>query len=106
MAKLTPTQITLFMLPVALASIVGLSALGWNLQTQLAISRIENVQLRETLRTQVTCPPVQVTCVCPEYDEGWDDAQFAEGCDPEGIALEDLEFVCAELNEFGYIPAC
>jgi len=107
MVKLTPTQITLFMLPAALTTIVAfLSALAWDLQTQLEDSRTENAQLRESLPTQMACAPVQVTCVCPEYEEGWDDAEFAEGCDPAEIELEQIELICAELDEYGYVPRC
>ena len=95
-----PVQIILLVLVVALA------AVGWNLQTQLQAVRADNAQLREALRTQVACAPVEVTCVCPEYEEGWDDAEFAEGCDPAGIPIDDLEFICAELEEFGYVPRC
>jgi hypothetical protein len=98
----SPLTLLLFVLIVALASI------GWNLQTQLQVSRMENLQLRETLRSQVTCAPVQVTCECPDYEEGWGDALFAEGCPTEdvGIDLEQIELICAELDEYGYVPGC
>jgi hypothetical protein len=81
-------------------------AWAWSVQIERDLVEQQNLELREILRTQAACAPVQVSCVCPEYDEGWDDAQFAEGCDPQGIALEDLELICAEISEFGYVPSC
>jgi len=62
-------------------------------------------QLHESLLRQ-SQEPVQVTCVCPEYDEGWDDAEYVSGCDPEEIDIEMLEGMCSELETFGYVPRC
>lgn len=102
MAKPIPIpQLLLFTLPAVLTTVIlALTPLGWDLHTQLENSRAEVFELREVLHTQVTCTPVQVTCVCPEYDQGWDDAEFAEGCD------YDFDLICAELHEFGYVPNC
>ena len=58
-------------------------------------------QLHEALlRPEGMCPAVYVACECPEYDEGWDDAQFAEGCDPDlnELPIEDLRTICFELE--------
>ena len=67
-------------------------------------------QLRESLiRQTLACQPqepVMVTCVCPEYDEGWDDAEYVSGCSPEEIDLETLQGMCSELEAFGYVPHC
>lgn len=64
-------------------------------------------QLHSALVSQSQqCPPVAVTCVCPDYEEGWEDAQHADGCDTEEIELEDLRHMCAELETFGYVPGC
>lgn len=63
-------------------------------------------QLREGLVG--ACSPVHVTCECPDYEEGWDDAQHAEGCDPgvSDMSFEDLALVCDQLEEYGYVPSC
>lgn len=107
MAKITPTTITSFLLlPLTLVASMLLYVNGFLLHAQLTNSQIENAQLREAMRTQVACAPVQVTCVCPTYEEGWDDSEFAEGCAPAPIELEQIELVCAELKEFGYVPGC
>jgi hypothetical protein len=86
--------------------VLTLGAWIWTVQTERDLVEQQNLELREILRTRAACTPVQVSCVCPEYEEGWDDAEFAEGCDPAGIAIEDLELICAEFSEYGYIPSC
>lgn len=65
-------------------------------------------QLHESHMAPDRCTPVHVTCECPEYDEGWDDAQFAEGCDPSvtEMDIDDLRILCDELDSSQYIPGC
>ena len=81
-----------------------IASLSWTL---LVIEK-ENVALKIKPWTPMSCPTVQVTCECPEYEEGWDDAQFAEGCDPSvnEMAIDDIKLICAELDEYGYVPGC
>ena len=88
--------------------IVTLGCWIWNLQVQNELLQHRNDQLRELVQPQVACAPVHVTCECPEYDEGWDDAQFAEGCDPDmtEMDIDALRIVCEELDSYGYIPGC
>lgn len=86
--------------------IVALIAVGWNLHTRLQNPPLEKQQLREILRSQMTCAPVRVICECPSYDEGWEDALFVEGCDPDAVSLGDVELLCSEFNEYGYAPHC
>jgi hypothetical protein len=78
----------------------------WNLQAQLDLVRYENAALQEKLQPQVACAPVHVTCECPDYDEGWEDSEYMEGCEPEELDVEDLRVICDELNQYGYIPGC
>lgn len=52
------------------------------------------------------CPDVLVTCECPDYEEGWEDAEFAEGCDPDPIGIDELRAMCSELEAYGYVPDC
>jgi len=88
--------------------IITLGSWIWNLQTQVDHLKTQNTQLHESLQTQAECPMVNVVCECPEYDEGWDDAQYAEGCDPRAseMSIEDLQVMCAEIETYGYVPGC
>ena len=81
-----------------------ITSLSWTL---LVIEK-ENSALKIKPWTPISCPAVAVTCVCHEYDEGWDDAQYAEGCDPSltELPIDDLRLICAELDEYGYVPGC
>jgi len=84
------------------------------LMTTLRIQMLEkekeelHEQLHEAQEAPDRCTPVQVTCECPDYDEGWDDAQFSEGCDPDmsELPIEDLRAICADLESYGYVPGC
>jgi hypothetical protein len=62
-------------------------------------------QVRDVVEPSV---PVGVTCICPDYEEGWDDAEYAGGCDPDmgEMTIEELQTVCTELVSFGYVPHC
>jgi hypothetical protein len=96
MAKPKPLDLISFVLLVTMAGLVA----------QLSFT---NSDLRHRLEQRtIECPAVQVTCVCPEYDEGWDDAQFAEGCDPSftQMGIDDLRLICDELDDYEYIPGC
>jgi hypothetical protein len=53
------------------------------------------------------CAPVQVTCECPAYEQGWDDAEFAHGqleedayCSPENLKQLCADFVGDEFAEY------
>ena len=74
--------------------VVSLAGVGWNLQTQVQQAQLENERLREMMPKQATCPEVevQVACECPEQED------FP--------SLEELEHICAEYNEYGYLPDC
>lgn len=89
-----PHDILLFILVVALAGV------GWNLQTQVQQMSFENERFREMLPTQATCPEVlvevQVACECPKLD----DELYSHP------SLEELEHLCAEYEEYGYLPGC
>jgi hypothetical protein len=63
------------------------------------LRQVHDMALRESAA-------VEVTCVCPDYEEGWDDAEYVSGCTPEEIDLETLEAMCDEVETFGYIPHC
>lgn len=64
-------------------------------------------QLHAALVSQASeCAPVQVTCECPDYEEGWQDAEYVEGCETEEFSVEDLRHMCEELKTFGYVPGC
>jgi len=82
----------------------------WSLQVQIEGLQYRNGQLHERLQVQpqIECPNVSVTCECPEYDEGWDDAQFSEGCDPDinEMGIDELRIICDDLDSYGYIPGC
>lgn len=89
-------------------SAVVVVALTMRIQ-QLEADKVElHEQLHEAQSAPDRCTPVQVTCVCPEYDEGWEDAQFAEGCDPSlsEMPIEELRVICDELEGYGYVPGC
>lgn len=82
---------------------------SWRIHELESKNEVLESQLHEALLDRGDgCPSVHVTCECPEYDEGWDDAQFAEGCDPDmsEIAIDDLRLMCDELDSYGYIPDC
>lgn len=55
-----------------------------------------------------SCPPVKVSCECPPYEQGWDDAEYAHGeIDVEREhTVEELELLCSEFLEYGYVPDC
>jgi len=96
MAKPKPLDLISFVLLISMAGLVA----------QLSIT---NSDLRQRLEQRsIECPAVQVTCVCPEYDEGWEDAQFAEGCDSDmtELPIDDLRLICDDLDDYGYIPGC
>lgn len=49
-----------------------------------------------------SCPPVQVTCECPSYEQGWDDAEYARGeIEDDYCSPENLKQVCADFIEYG-----
>lgn len=54
---------------------------------------------------QPACPVTNsyVTNICPEYDQGWEDAQASE-C-PE-LTTDELRSMCQDLEELGYVPDC
>lgn len=87
-----------------LVLILCLAGVGWNLQTQLQQVNLENEQLREMIPKQATCPEVevgvQVACECLGYEEGYEDGLNT------GPSLEELEHLCADLDEYGYVPRC
>jgi hypothetical protein len=96
MAKPKPFDLISFVLLISMAGLVA----------QLSIT---NSDLRQRLEQRsIECPAVQVTCVCPEYDEGWEEAQVAEGCDPDmtELPIDDLRLICDDLDDYGYIPGC
>lgn len=102
-----------FVLLIAFVAPFVLITLGtwiWNLQVQTDQLRHRNDQLYELLQqpSQLECPMVAVVCECPDYDEGWEDAQFAEGCDPDlgSMDIGELQGICDELNSYGYVPSC
>lgn len=82
--------------------------MGWMgvLQHSLQQAEAENRDLRQQLGRGGACAPVMVTCSCPEYEEGWDDAKFVEGCVPHELDPEALEVMCDELDSLGYVPRC
>lgn len=90
---------------VLLILIVALAAVGWHLQSQVQVLRGENLNLREN-RSAGSCTPVDVSCTCPEYEQGWDDAEYVAGCEPAEIPIEELEAICADLHEYGYAAGC
>jgi len=94
---------------VAAAFVIVTIGSSWRLQKLQDDNDVLEAQLHEALLHQGgSCAPVQVTCECPEYDEGWEDAQFMEGCDPDmgEIPIEDLQVMCADLENYEYIPGC
>ena len=81
--------------------ILMLGAWVWKLHTEL---QIEQLRVQDLQEERV---PVQVSCVCPAYEDGWDDAEYVEDLDCEGgHDIEDLRLMCVELEEFGYVPDC
>lgn len=102
------------MLLSTVAIVSGLGA-SW----KIAALRAENLQLRRQVHQAIEsrpppeCPVARVVCECPAYEQGWDDAEVAGGCDPgaEGCDLESLddetlETICGELGLYGYVPRC
>jgi len=64
-------------------------------------------QLHEVRADPARCAPVHVTCECPEYDEGWEDAQHAEGCEPQlEMSIDGLRIMCDDLDMYEYEPGC
>ncbi len=52
----------------------------------------------------VACPPVQVTCECPSYEQGWEDADFVRGDvedESDYCSPENLEQVCSDFIKYG-----
>jgi len=91
-----PLDLIMFVVAMAMATVM----------LQLSIV---NSDLRQRLdQSEAEPSSVMVTCVCPEYEEGWDDAVSAQGCDPgfDETPIEDLRLICAELDAFGYVPGC
>jgi hypothetical protein len=77
------------------------------IEDELEQLRLDNVRLRDELSRRALEPlPVVVTCECPDYEEGWEDSEFAEGCNPEPISLEEMRTMCSDLEEYGYEPDC
>lgn len=108
MEKVKPNQLTMFAAFLAPFVLVILGCWIWSLQTQIDLLQYRNDQFQELLKPQAACTPVQVACVCPDYDEGWEDAQFVEGCDPAlgEIPIEDLRAMCSEMEAYWYAPSC
>jgi hypothetical protein len=94
-----PTPINLLLFVV----IVGLVGAIFQLQS---VNRQLQYQLDQL--SDLECPEVYVECVCPEYDQGWEDASFAEGCEPtvDEMSFEELELICQQIEDYGYIPDC
>jgi len=85
--------------------IVMLGTWVWSLYVQLEVQQLRVQDLHERLREERV--PVQISCICPAYEDGWDDAEFVEDLDCErGYDIEDLELMRVELDELGYVPDC
>ena len=95
---------------VYLAAIIGLEfGMAWRVHELEGQNRLLENQLHDTLsRAPSECSPVHVTCVCPEYEEGWDDAQFSEGCDTSlsEFSFEELRLMCDDLDSYDQTPGC
>jgi len=93
---------------VLVATVFGIAlGLSWRIHDLEDRNADLEKQLHETLlRQPVACTPVEIVCECPDYEEGWDDAEYVSGCDPEGIDVETLEVLCSELETYGYVPHC
>jgi hypothetical protein len=93
----TPTNLLLFVV------IVGLVGAVFQLQ---AANRDLHYQLDRL--GILECSPVHVECVCPDYDQGWEDAAFAEGCDSalDEMSFDELKVMCQEIEDYGEIPGC
>lgn len=119
----------------SLLAVVGCAGILFStvLVTQNSELREENLRLQERLNERQVCPDVMVTCDCPEYEEGYEDAEWVQGCDnleipweelqdlcvgvngcdkpqaacdPSEMSQKDLEIICAEWSTYGYIPGC
>jgi hypothetical protein len=75
-------------------------------QDKLALQA--QVELLQARVPTVHCADVHVVCECPAYEEGWNDAEYAEGCIPTEPELseEDIRGMCNELEEYGYVAGC
>lgn len=66
------------------------------------------IELLKTREPAIQKTEVHVVCECPAYEDGWADAEYAQGCDPTEPELteDDLRGMCSELAEYGYVPDC
>jgi len=105
-----PKHLIIFVAFVAPFVLVTMGCWIWNLQSQNDLLQNRNDKLHELIQrpAQLECPMVSVTCECPEYDEGWGDAQHANGCDSDmsGISVEELRIMCDDLATYQDIPGC
>jgi hypothetical protein len=99
-----------YSLSAAIMVIATVTILAMTLRIQMLEQEKEELheQLHEAHAAPDRCTPVHVTCECPDYEEGWEDSQYAEGCDPRAseFSMDDLEIMCAEFDVHGYIPGC
>lgn len=103
------TYLEVVLLCAVLISMTGLlfASMEWRSaekQKELLEERIRFMEMRDLLDAR----PTHVVCECPAYEDGWDDAEVAEGCSPTEISIseEDLREMCSELEEYGYVPDC
>ena len=59
---------------------LAFGAWNWSLHVQLDLAEVQNGRLRQRLESRATAASVTVVCECPAYEDGWDDAEFADGC--------------------------
>lgn len=98
-----------YRLSAAIMVIPALVVFALTLRVQMLETEKEDLyqQLHEAHAEPDRCTPVHVTCECPEYDEGWEDAQHAEGCEPQlGMTIDGLQIMCADLDMYEYVPGC
>ena len=95
----------------AAAVVYVLTILGLSLRIELL--EVQNGELESQLhdvlvKSPTACPAVLVTCECPNYDAGWDDAEYLEGCGPDmnELSLEDLMIMCAGFDVDDHIAGC
>lgn len=75
---------------------------GWN--QNFTVDRLQREN--DALRREQRCAPVQVTCECPAYEEGWDDAEYASSYTPPFFDEEALLTICEEIESHHQIPGC
>ena len=46
-------------------------------------------------QSEPVCPDVYLTCDCPDYEEGFEDGEWVQGCENWEIPLEDLQIMCS-----------